>query len=245
MKTYIIRLSQSELSCNLAGDAFREAARLNYNPEYFEAITASGAESFLDQNHIKFREDLRVNERTLGTQGCFASHFSLWNKVVETNQTSVILEHDGVPIRDVEPLIDLVEDICHLDHFTPFINGNNDYQDTYQYKITNLHEHGVNTYINIRKFYPAEDLTGTTFRGAYGYLITPKGASKLIEFCRMHGGQPTDKAICEKAVHLQIANGTYVRLHSMFKTLLEQEIFSTRFGKNEFKLEPTSRPMPL
>lgn len=237
MKTYIIRLSDSELSCNLAKDAFRDAARFNYNPEYFEAIKGSDAESYLKLLHLEFSEDIPLQEQTPGTKGCFASHFTLWQAVANADKVSVILEHDGLPVRDVAPIISLVDDVCHLDRHLPF-NTFDDatHQVTYTRLIQDGSEEGVSEYPPTT-FYDSKNKTGSTFRGAYAYIITPKGAQKLINFCRTQGAMPSDKVLCENAVHIQRANVTYARMHPFFKTLAYQHAFSTRFGDNQTKLQ--------
>lgn len=95
MKSFIIRLSSYENSKEWAENAFNSAIKHNWDVEYFEGI--NGLETsleeyrlFLNPNHKKSRK-LFANK---GTLGCFLSHYGLWKKCLELNQSICILEHD-------------------------------------------------------------------------------------------------------------------------------------------------------
>lgn len=68
----------------------------NWHWEIFPAIDGHDAnEEFWKETTIKFKENSKFNKK-LGTKGCFASHFLLWNKCIELDEPIVILEHDAV-----------------------------------------------------------------------------------------------------------------------------------------------------
>ena len=71
-------------------------------------------------------------------------------------------------------------------------------------------------------------VTGITFRGTYGYIITPKGAREVIEFMKNYGAFPSDRCLCSNATDLQRSNSTYVRLNPFFQTLELQRQHSLR-----------------
>ena len=88
-----------------------------------------------------------------------------------------------------------------------------------------LEEPGVKNYPK-NKFYDDNNITGSCFRGTYGYIITPKGAKEVLDFIKTKGAFPSDRCLCSKATHLQRSNSTYVRLNPFFKETL---IFSYSF----------------
>lgn len=232
MKTYIIRLHKNSLSCELAKNAYDAALKLNYNPIYFQAVDGNQGEAFLKANNIKLVTNEKTLDWTPGTKGCFVSHWNLWNMCNEQQEPFVILEHDGIPIRELSGnIINEVRDVCHLDAFLPFSSQYNpdseEYFDVYDKKVRVCDQEGLHRYPS-NNFYGSTNGTGSSFRGAYGYMITPQGAKKLIDFVHRHGAYPADRTICEKAVFLQRTNCTYVRYHPFFRSITAQRNFTTR-----------------
>lgn len=231
MKTYIIRLSDSELSCSLAEDAIKSVSSFGMKSDFFEGIKRDQAFDFFKKHNIKFNRSQERTHWSHGTMGCFASHWSLWNMCAESDESFLILEHDGVLIRDPSLIEDEVQDVCHLDQFIPFMTTYGDeseeyskiYEDMVMYKGTI----GVMDYPT-NNFYNTKDITGSCFRGLYGYLIKPHAAKKVLNFCQTYGAFPADRMMCENAVKLQRSNATYVRLNPFFKSIKIQRDFSTR-----------------
>ena len=232
MKTYIIRLSENSLSCELAKDAYNAAVQFNYDPVYFQAIDGHDCDYYFKINDIKLVENEKNIEWTIGTKGCFVSHWTLWNMCAEQHEPFVILEHDGIPVRELpEEIVNEVKDACHLDAFLPFNSQYNDdseeYFDIYDKKVKFYKKEGMHQYPS-NNFYGSTNGTGSSFRGAYGYILTPQGAKKLIDFVYQYGAYPADRTICEKAVFLQRTNCSYIRYHPFFRSITTQRNFTTR-----------------
>ena len=219
MIAYIIRLKNNELSERLAADVYKAALDFNFQPEYFDAINKDNVLPFFDINRLKIGKDKKLKS-SLGTMGCFASHYSLWHKTVTNNATSIILEHDGVIIRDFKDIVEQVHDVCHLDPHDP-------YSTTY---FDDVQRDGK---LIVQPYRRAEDKkkqsTGGYFRGAYGYILTPVGAQKLINFVADKGCFTADRTICENAVELQQTSIACVRLHEFFDSDKKIKEHTTRF----------------
>lgn len=230
-KAYIIRLSNHNLSTRLAKQSYQAAQDLGYDVEYFEGIQNKSdiSKQFLRNNLVASPDggDIQSN---WGTMGCFISHFLLWHKCVELNEPIVILEHDGLPIRDCSPIIDDVEHVCHLDRYLP-LSTNYDAEKHFQAYDNNVQKSFdplVGPYHYSGCFYGQSSTTGSFFRGAYGYVITPEGARRVIDFVRTYGAFPTDMCLCERAINIQGTNGTYVRLNPFFRNVDLQRQYTTR-----------------
>jgi len=231
IQSYIIRLSDHPFSKELSEEAYNEAVRLDYNVEYFEGIQNKSEISlfFLDNNLIVNKDgDMDVN---WGTRGCFASHYTLWKQSYETGEPLIIMEHDGYPIRNPEHLVNSVEHACHLDYHIPFNSKNGDESEEhfhyYNKAVYEKDDDGVELY-PINSFYGNRSITGSFFRHAYGYIIKPKGAERVLKFIDKHGAFPADQCLCENAINIQRSSATYVRLNHRFKSINDQRNFTTR-----------------
>lgn len=231
IKTYIIRLSNHKLSSELAKEAYDEAVRLKYNVEYFEGIQGpKQISSFFLKNNLVVHKDNDIDVNW-GTQGCFASHYTLWKQSYETGEPYVIIEHDGFPIRNPHHLIDEVEHACHLDYHIPFNSKHGDASEEhfhyYDKAVYERDNNGVEPYPT-NNFYGDRSITGSFFRHTYGYIIKPKGAERILKFVDEHGAMPSDKCLCERAINIQRASCTYVRLNKRFRTINDQRNLTTR-----------------
>lgn len=231
IRSYIIRLKHNSFSNCLAAEAYNAAKKLNYDVNYFEGIydPKQIARLFLD-NHLVVHSDNQMKE-TWGTRGCFASHYTLWQQCANTNEPMVIMEHDGLPIRNPKDLIDSVEHACHLDHHIPFNSADGDeserHFDYYDRVVTEQFDDGVESYPK-NSFYGQQTFTGSFFRHAYGYILKPEGAKRLIEFVYQNGVFQADQCLCENAIHIQRSKCTYVRLNPVFRSIKNQREFTTR-----------------
>lgn len=183
LKTFIIRLSDNPISKGFAEDAYQSVLDAGLSPEFYEGVNAHESHQFLINKGLKM-----AGEESLGTIGCFSSHYSLWEKCTQLNEPIVVLEHDGVMLHNPTPLLDKVKDVCHLDPHLVFNSSwgesSNEYsRHVYSDLTTEDKGLGVVRYPE-RHFYGSLDTTGYHFVQAYGYIVTPLGAKKLIDFAR-------------------------------------------------------------
>lgn len=113
-----------------------------------------------------------------------------------------------------------------MDAYLPFQSGNDAHFENYNKNLT-VDRPGVAKHPS-SNFYIGNEITGDTFRGTYGYLITPSGARDILRFVEKYGAFPSDKCMCSKATYIQRANSSYVRLNKFFSTLKIQKDYSLR-----------------
>ena len=225
---YIIRLNSSKLSGTLSQNAYDSVMEFGITPNYFDGIERNDADVVLKKFGLKVVKTVEMEPA--GTRGCLASHYSLWVKSVEIGEPIVVMEHDGLMIRDIREVMSMVNDACHFDP-----------KDTadplYQTEVYTDEGIGVKEYIKIRRKGLAKIIgmknvspgpSIDKFKGGYGYVITPKGASKLIEYYKNNEIPAADTAITKKAIDLQITLSTYIRLHPYYKDARTILDFSTR-----------------
>ena len=58
--------------------------------------------------------------------------------------------------------------------------------------------------------------TGNYLRGAYGYIIKPHAAKKIIDWIAINGFVPADQQIGNSIVDIQVTIPTVVRLHPAY-----------------------------
>jgi GR25 family glycosyltransferase involved in LPS biosynthesis len=218
MKTYTIVMPESEHSVRLAEDCIEAGQSFGINVEKWPAVLGTNAKEKFKEYGIKNLLHKKI-EALEGVQGCFLSHYELWQHCVQLKETICILEHDGVFIR---PLPDNVEshfsDVLNLD---PYPQSDKDYDQRVKDSVT----------LPIDYFYaPAgkSSAAGEYVAGAYGYLITPQGAKKLIEFTLRVGALPTDKHIGRNIVDLKSTTVPVVRLHEFYSTHSIPKFSSTK-----------------
>ena len=230
MKTYVIYMSNNEFSLKMTKDAIKSLQEFNIDYELFDGVVGREGVHILESFGVKPSAHVAREHWTDGTIGCLASHYLLWDKCADQDESFLILEQDGVLIRDPREIIDQIEFACHLDAFLPFNNGNKDpeYNHFEEYnKSMSVYVPGVSEHPN-NKFYGSNKITGNVFRGTYGYIITPKGAKAVLNFINNHGAFPSDGCLCERAMPRDRANSTYVRLNPFFENLKIQKEFSLR-----------------
>ena len=217
MKAFIIHLPEMSLSVSLANECLVAAKSHGYDVSLVEGVNGFYAGDKFNQHGItKFLNKTAANSP--GRRGCFLSHFELWKKCVELDEPILILEHDGLVIRDL-PLdaLDTFTDILNLDPFRS--------DDGYDKKVKSSINSPIST---ISPVFKKTSLCGECIIGAYGYVIKPLGASKLIDHAINIGILPTDKYIGTSIVDIKSTNVPVVRLHPYFATRSIKENSSTK-----------------
>jgi GR25 family glycosyltransferase involved in LPS biosynthesis len=157
MKSYVITITDFEPSLNAAKRCIQSAKKFGIDVDIFDAITPA-------KNPLDLLKMYQINEtdfdtpysRKINAICCFLSHYSLWKKSYEENETILIFEHDAVMISnfDVDIKFDMLLSIGKPSY------GSYEIPSTY----------GVNR-LTSKKYLP----------GAHAYLIKPNAAKALIE----------------------------------------------------------------
>lgn len=217
MKAFIIHLSEMPLSVSLANECLTSAKSHGYDASLVEGVNGFYANDKFQQYGItKFLNKTAANSP--GRRGCFLSHFELWKKCVDLDEPILILEHDGLVIRDLPlDVLDTFTDILNLD---PYRSDSG-----YDKKVKSSIKLTVSI---VSPVFKKTSLCGDCIIGAYGYIIKPEGASKLIDHAINIGILPTDKYIGTSIVDIKTTNVPVVRLHPYFATRSIKENSSTK-----------------
>jgi len=221
MKSYIIVLQESEHSKKIGAESISKANKFGIYPEVHNGVLGYNApEKFKEYGITRFiTRDIIDNP---GHQGCFLSHFELWIKCVKLNEPILILEHDGVFIRELPvDILNRFDGVLKLDPFDPFLT---DYENKVQNSLLEInvdvwHQEARNKWHGVGEF----------IWGAYGYIIKPHAALELIQFARRIGAAPTDVHIGRNLVDIK---STTVPIVRMSKTYIDNNIKSMSSTSN-------------
>jgi glycosyl transferase family 25 len=210
MKTYIIRLKNNPISEKYAAECVEQAKTLNIHVEYFDAINGLDYQQHLAR--LKIQPKYKFKKGRAGVFGCFLSHYYLWKKCADENVPYVILEHDGYFINRLpDNVLEQFQDVLKLDNLDPFSSE-------YNHCIENQagSKISINKYNNPTAKFLEKNQTGNYMRGAYGYIIKPHAAKKLIDWISINGFVPADNQIGDALVDIQVISPTVVRLHPAY-----------------------------
>lgn len=115
---FIIRLEAFSDSCEWSQHALTTGRAHGWNLSLFSGT--DGRTTDLAQHGIRIypnhKKCVKYMQRP-GTQGCFLSHWRLWNQCVQTNQTLAIFEHDVEFVAG--PVNVDIQDVVKLEGFRP------------------------------------------------------------------------------------------------------------------------------
>lgn len=219
MKSYIIHLSKIESSLETATKLQEELKSYDIEAELFEGTYGSDAVELLKKENRKVHDisfkGRELDERGVfkaerpGVIGCFYSHYNLWKKCAELNETICIFEDD---VKIVRPLIPVeFEDILVI---VLGARKNAKY----------IH------YLNNPEGKPsAVEYLHASMPGTPGYLISPQGANKLLERYK-NTFLPSDNAINYSVVKIQIHNYLVGEANLEKRSLTRSTKFWNRFN---------------
>jgi GR25 family glycosyltransferase involved in LPS biosynthesis len=205
MKFKIIRLKDNQISEKHASECIDQAKKFGIDVEYFDAISGIEYQKHLDK--LKIYPRYKFKKGRAGVFGCFLSHYYLWQDCVRKNEPFLILEHDGYFIRPLpDDILEKITDVLKLDNHDP-------YSKTYNDIVYEKKDFVMQKYHNNRAKFLEKNQTGNYMRGAYGYIIKPHAAEKLIKWISLNGFVPADQQIGDSIVDIQVTIPTIVRLH--------------------------------
>lgn len=210
-KSFIIHLSKIESSLTSAKQVKLELANIGIDAELFEGTYGSDAVSIFENENrtvhpISFK-GLPVDERYVnkmskpGVMGCFYSHYRLWKKCIELNETICVFEDD---IKIHRPLIPVkFDDVLIL---TLGARKSERYE---SYLLAPSGEPKAVDYFN-------SSMPGTT-----GYMITPAGASKLVTAYKstfLASDNAMNKMVVDLKVHNHLIGTANLDKHSLTRS---------------------------
>ena len=195
MKAFIIHLSKIQSSLESAKQLQNDLKSIDIDAELFEGTYGNEAEEIFKKENrtvhpISFKglpiDDHYISKTSRpGVMGCFYSHYRLWKKCVELNETICIFEDD---VKIIRPLIPVeFEDILIL---------------TLGARKSDRYKHYLEEHSDTPKaeYYHNSSMPGTT-----GYLISPAAAEKLLNTYK-ETFLASDNAINVMVVDIKIHN---------------------------------------
>jgi glycosyl transferase, family 25 len=211
MKFKIIRLKNNPISEKYAAECVTQAKTFGIDVEYFDAINGLEYSSHLTKLNI--HPKYKFKKGKAGVYGCFLSHYYLWQQCVNDNVPYCVLEHDGYFIKPLpNNILDTFTDVLKLDGQNPF---KKDYDQTINSQ--SVQPISIQKYNNPDAKFLAKNQTGNYMRGAYGYIIKPHAAKKIVEWISVNGFVPADNQIGDALVDIQVVSPTIVRLHPAYQ----------------------------
>lgn len=210
LKSFIIRLKNNSISEKHAEECVAQAKKFGIEVSYFDAINGLDYPEHLERLKIKPR--YKFKKGRAGVFGCFLSHFYLWQNCARKNVPFCILEHDGYFIKPLpENILDTFSEVLKLDNLDPYSKSYNELIE--QEKDQAL---TIKKYHNYQAKFLEKNGTGNYMRGAYGYIIKPEAAAKLLPWIKLNGFVPADNQLGDAVVDIQVTTPTIVRLHPAY-----------------------------
>lgn len=167
MKNYVITIVNNPRSVNVAERCVKSGAKYGMDIKFFEAITPHNTDlnRMMKNEGIDFDGFKEKYSRLSNCVAAFLSHYSLWKRAVDTNDTITIFEHDAV----------LVDQIPNVQFAQCISFGKPSYG-----RFNTPNQLGVGPLVS-KPYFP----------GAHAYRVSPKGAEQLI-YQAKKAAKPTD-----------------------------------------------------
>jgi GR25 family glycosyltransferase involved in LPS biosynthesis len=221
VKSFIIHLSKIANSLNSAVRTQQDLKAIGIDAELFEGTYGNEAEDIFKQegrtvHPINFRgnptEERDKNKAGKpGVMGCFYSHYRLWKKCVELNETIGIFEDDVKVLRPLVP-IDFEEVLV-------VAMGSRKNEKYLQY----IHDPQGECH--------AAEYRHKSMPGTVGYLIKPAAAKKLLNYYQ-NTYLSSDNAINRCVVMIQIHSHIMGSVELDKKSLTVSTKFWERYRNN-------------
>lgn len=168
MKAFVITILDNPLSVQVADRCITSCKKFNIDIEKFSAVTPKthDPEKYAESLDIPTNGFKEIYSRYENCLSAFLSHYLLWEKCVNLNETFLILEHDAVIVNNI-PIFKQFKHVMNI--------GKPSYG-----KAQTPMKLGVNP-LTSKKYFP----------GAHAYMLKPAGAKLLIDKAKIHA-KPTD-----------------------------------------------------
>lgn len=174
MKGYVVTILQLPESVASANRCVESGVKFGIDIEIFPAIYKTDIDSELFKTKLmvgKFDESFSHKNAVIGN---FLSQFYIWNKIYNSNEPGIVLEHDAIIVANV-PDLQNGGDIINL--------GKPSYGKFKEQKLEGIYPIFSKSYV---------DKIGIYLPGAHGYYLTPNGALRLIDKAKKIGVYPCD-----------------------------------------------------
>ena len=217
MKIYIINLSTA-----IERRQFQKKQLSGLGLDY-EILKATSIYDISDKTYAKHFKDWQRPLRNTEV-ACYFSHRSAWQKVIDTNNPTLILEDDALLSKCVPELLKSFINKKNVDLINLEVAGRKKF-------ISNI---GENITCNSKLFRLYQDRTG-----AAGYILWPSGAKKLLEHESLNGIGLADAHIasCYSIKSYQVEPAAIIQLdmcsHYNVKTQYFKALFSSTVSQDQ------------
>lgn len=133
---------------------------------------------------------------------CAESHYRLWKHCVDLDEEILVLEHDAIFTRKFKPFEHTYDAVSLNTPIKATFKGN-EYDNKLQEGISDVP-------------YVADEIMPQGLPGHSAYLITPQGASKVIELQDRIGWWPNDAIMCKQLMpNIGCAKPYYTNLQNI------------------------------
>lgn len=151
--------------------------------------------------------------QTIGVKGCFLSHYFLWKQCIERNTSIAIFEYDALIINSVpDNVLDMFEDYLNLDYARHLHLKDLDVYRSKLIKSDNITIQRLqeDTHSDPSSF---KYINRNHIKGAFGYILKPSGAQKLLNAAHHNGMLPADVLINLKYLKMFYTTPSIVQLN--------------------------------
>jgi GR25 family glycosyltransferase involved in LPS biosynthesis len=171
-------------------------------------------EQHLKNNNLFFNPEGIKKIKTPGVTGCFLSHFALWNKCIIEDKPMAIFEYDAVIINKIsDDIIHQFEDYLNLDFARHLYLEDKDVYKSKLIKSTSIKVRALEENLTTTNKNSYKYMNKNHIKGAYGYILKPAGAKKVVAGVLQHGLVPADVAINLRYMKLFYTEPSVVRLN--------------------------------
>lgn len=228
MKAYAIAMSNNKTSMTGLKNLIDSSARVgnDFSIQKQEAYTAADVSKFFEKRYIEWNYpwDQPVNDFASGLVktpyttknrnariACAISHYSLWEKCVDSKQTFLILEHDALFTNKLDfDIDDTMFDILGINDPRGATRNSQKFYEKVVGSIT--------PYLPVPSI---DDITiPQGLAGNSAYIIKPSGAYKLLKLVSEYGLWPNDAIMCRQLVGptLGVTRKFYTRVQGLQST---------------------------
>ncbi|QPF94214.1 glycosyltransferase family 25 protein [Bradyrhizobium commune] len=183
MKNFVVNLNRQP-------DKYESFLRLNAGTRIvFERFEASDGASFSSQDALGMNLVVPGAQFTPGAVGCAASHFRIWQQTAQSEMPALVFEDDAIVRNDIGERLDVLHRLADWDYVALGYNIDSivELELTPGFKSTMVFMPKQPSSESAAAFQKSTaqvaTLRLTNCFGTAGYVVSPRGARKLLELC--------------------------------------------------------------
>ncbi|MDN5002303.1 glycosyltransferase family 25 protein [Bradyrhizobium sp. GCM10027634] len=183
MKNFVVNLNRQP-------EKFESFLRLNAGTGIaFERFEASDGASFSPEEALGMNLVVPGSQFTAGAVGCAASHVRIWQQTIQSGIPALVFEDDAIVRHDITERLDVVRRLEDWDYVALGYNTDStlEVELTPGFRSAMVFSPKQPTDQNAAAFQTSTSevtaLRLSSCFGTAGYVVSPRGAKKLLELC--------------------------------------------------------------